>query len=136
MLLSTVLGYLAGCIEFNCDTGQSQHIEYQCTVEIGYILKWHIVAEYGTCTKIYHELSKLSALEAVTNCPEFKTVLLSTTPPIMSNILFTVESSITGLTIICEDVSGTIEECKLLGIYIYMHMIVLLRGIFKGNKIS
>ena len=118
LLLSTVLGYSAGCIEFNCDTGQSQNVEYQCRVEKGYILIWQIVAENSTCTKKYNQLSTVSALEQISDCPKFRTVLLSNTPPFMSNISFNVESNITGLTIICEDVSGTTKECKLLGISI------------------
>ena len=103
-------------IQFNCDTGNTQIVQYQCTVEEGLVFEWIIQSDDSSCTETYISDSSLNAPKMVSGCPDFNTTLLSITP-FKSNISFTVKPNVTGYTIICKDVHGNKTQCKLLGKY-------------------
>ncbi len=54
----------------------------------------------------------VSLSQTITNAPDFSTDLSKASPSIISNISFTVQSSINGYTIQCED-GGDSESCTI-----------------------
>ena len=61
-------------------------------------------------TKTYSTGDGLVSFTPITNAPDFSTDL-SSMIPLISNISFTVQSSINGYTIQCEDEGGDSESC-------------------------
>ncbi len=64
-------------------------------------------------TRTYADGDDLSVSSTFDNAPDFSTDLSSTSPSIISNISFTVQSSINGYTILCEDAGGDSENCTI-----------------------
>ncbi len=64
-------------------------------------------------TKTYSDGDKLVSFSPNTNAPNFSTDLSSISPSIISNISFTVQTSINGYTIQCEDLGGDSESCTI-----------------------
>ena len=64
-------------------------------------------------TETYANSDDLVSFTPLTNAPDFSTDLSSTSPSIISNISFTVQSSINGYTILCEDLGGDSENCTI-----------------------
>ena len=62
-------------------------------------------------TETYSDGDSLSSFSPIDNAPQFSTDLSSTSPSIISNIPFTVQSSINGYTIVCEEGEGDNENC-------------------------
>ena len=63
-------------------------------------------------TKTYSTSDKLVS-STFANATDFSTDLSSTSPNIISNISFTVQSSINGYTIHCDDAGGDSESCTI-----------------------
>ena len=80
------------------------------------VLQWRIRDENMTSlgTVLYGTQSDLVTIPAPFphNLPFF-TDLSSTSPSLISNISFTVQSSINGYTIHCEDGDGNMENCTI-----------------------
>ena len=92
-------------------------LQYQCTVTDSNILLWRIRDESMTSlgTESYDNGADLVATpEPFPNSLPFFTDLSSTSPSLISNISFTVQSSINGYTIHCEDGDGNMENCTVL----------------------
>ena len=53
----------------------------------------------------------VNILDVISDAPDFSTVLISNTNPLISNISFTVQSNIGDYIIECETVGEDIEEC-------------------------
>ena len=64
-------------------------------------------------TETYSDADNLVSFNPLTNAPVFSTDLSSTSPSIISNISFTVQSNINGYTIQCEDFGGDSENCTI-----------------------
>ena len=64
-------------------------------------------------TETYSNGDSLVPFSPITNAPDFSTDLSSTNPSIISNISFTVQSSINGYTILCEDAGEDVENCTI-----------------------
>ncbi len=64
-------------------------------------------------TESYSNGDDLVSFTPITNAPDFSTDLSSYSPSIISNISFTVQSSINGYTIQCEDGGGDSENCTI-----------------------
>ncbi len=62
-------------------------------------------------TKSYTDGDIISQTTTITSVPDFSTDLSSTSPSIISNISFTVQSSINGYTIQCGDAGEDSENC-------------------------
>ncbi len=90
------------------------------------LLIWRIrdetVVQIGSQT--YSNNDNLASFSPITNAHDFSTDLSSTSPSIISNISFTVQSNINGYTILCEylgdskictiDVAGNFNDAKLI----------------------
>ena len=103
-------------IQFNCDTGQSKNVRYQCIVN-GFTLGWKIDDGNSTCCCEQEYLSgdDLESPKQLSCAPDFTTTLLSNSNPLKSNISFTAMSSLIGYVIECYNASGNGPECKLQG---------------------
>ncbi len=64
-------------------------------------------------TRSYISGDALVSSTPFTNAPDFSTDLSSTSPSIISNISFTVQSIINGYTVQCEDELGDSEICTI-----------------------
>ncbi len=64
-------------------------------------------------TEAYTTSSDLESYTPINAVPQFSTDLSSTSPSLISNISFTVQSSINGYTILCEDADGNMENCTI-----------------------
>ena len=64
-------------------------------------------------TRIHTNGDNLVSFSPITNAPDFSTDLSSTSPSIISTISFTVQSSINGYTIQCDDLGGDSESCTI-----------------------
>ncbi len=64
-------------------------------------------------TKAYTDGDIISATTPIHNALDFSTDLSSTSPSIISNISFTVQSSINGYTILCRDAGEDSESCTI-----------------------
>ena len=101
-------------IQFQHDTEQclDQLVEYQCTVTgTGFTaLVWRISEDDGTqlSNTVAYASNGIGAL--VTIGGEFTVEQLQPASPVVSNISFTVQSSINGYTIVCEDAITTNNE--------------------------
>ena len=89
-------------------------VQYQCTVTDSIILQWRIrdvnMASLGT--EAYTTVNDLvTTPEPFPNSLPFFTDYTSKSPSLISNISFTVQSSINGYTIHCEDGDGNMENC-------------------------
>ena len=92
-------------------------IQYQCTVTDSMILNWRIRDENMTSlgTLAYITVTDLVTTPApFPNSLPFFADFTSTSPSLISNISFTVQSSINGYTIHCEDGDGNSENCTVL----------------------
>ena len=93
-----------------------QAVQYQCTVTDSNVLQWRIRDENMTSlgTVLYGTQSDLVTIPAPFphNVPFF-TDLSSTSPSLISNISFHVQSSINGYTIHCENGDGNMENCTI-----------------------
>ena len=104
---------MVGNVEFSCDAELclSQQVEYQCTA--GASLRWRIsdetMSELDTQSYLSGDTVNLSA--DIDGAPDFSTVLISNTNPLISNISFTVQSSIENYIIECETPGEDIKEC-------------------------
>ena len=106
-------------VEFDCDSNSAQHclstsVQYQCTVTGSNILNWRIRDDNMTSlgTDAYTPVNDLvTTPEPFTMGLPFFTDLSSTSPSLISNISFTVQSSINEYTIHCEDGDGKMENC-------------------------
>ena len=90
-------------------------VQYQCIVTESILLRWRIIEENMTTldTETYSDGDNLVSFSPITNAPDFSTDLSSISPSIISNISFTVQSSINGYTILCEDLGGDSESCTI-----------------------
>ena len=87
----------------------SDSVQYQCIVNDSSTLQWRIRDESMTSigTESYTSTSDLAPFTPISNdAAQFSTDLSSSSPSIISNISFTVQSSINGYTIYCEDLEG------------------------------
>ncbi len=106
-------------VELNCIPAQqclSTSIQYQCTVTDSNILNWRIRDENMTSlgTQAYTTSSDLVTTPApFHNSLPFFTDYTSKSPSLISNISFTVQSSINGYTIHCDDGDGDMENCTI-----------------------
>ena len=101
-------------IQFQHDTEQclDQLVEYQCTVTgTGFTsLTWRISEDDGTpfgnavpyTSNVYGTSNEIGG--------EFIVEQLQPSSPVVSNISFTVQSSINGYTIVCEDSTNTLNN--------------------------
>ena len=91
----------------------SEPVQYQCIVT-GSVLQWRIRDEtmMSLGTQSYISISDPGTFYPITGAAVFSTDLSSTSPSIISNISFTVQSSINGYTIQCEDGNGN-ENCTI-----------------------
>ena len=102
----------ADCIvQFSCVPEYqclSESVQYQCIVTQSSSLLWRIrdesMVSLGTVS--YTTSSNLSPFSNIIGVEQFSTDLSSTSPSLISNISFTVQSSINGYTIQCEDAGG------------------------------
>ena len=94
----------------------STSVQYQCTVTDSNVLNWRIRDEKITSlgTDGYSTVADLVTTPAPfpNNLPFF-TDYTSKSPSLISNISFTVQSSINGYTIHCEDGDGNMENCTI-----------------------
>ena len=106
-------------VNINCIPAQqclSTSVQYQCTVTGSNNLLWRIrdenMTSLGTC--VYSTLSDLVTTPAPfpNNLPFFNDYT-SKSPSLISNISFTVQSSINGYTIHCDDGDGNMENCTI-----------------------
>ena len=90
-------------------------VQYQCTVTGSNILQWRIRDENMTSlgTEAYTTSSDLESYTSINAVPQFSTDLSSTYPSLISNISFTVQSSINGYTIHCEDAEDNAKQCTI-----------------------
>ena len=104
---------VVGNVEFSCDAELclSQQVEYQCTADSP--LRWRIrdetMSELDTRPYLSGDTENVSGV--IDGATDFSTVLISNTNPLISNISFTVQSSIGDYTIECETPSVDIKEC-------------------------
>ena len=108
-------------MEFSCNPDQqclslSTSVQYQCTVTDSNILLWRIknenMASLGT--QSYTTVADLvTTPDPFPNSLPFFTDYTSKSPSLISNISFTVQSSINGYTIYCEDGDGIMENCTI-----------------------
>ncbi len=94
----------------------STPVQYQCIVTISVILRWRIRDETITSldTRAYTNGDDLSStFNPIPDASDFSTDLSSTSPSIISNISFTVQSSINGYSVHCEDAGGDSENCTI-----------------------
>ena len=91
-------------------------VQYQCTVTDSNILSWRIRDENMTSlgTVAYTTVNDLvTTPEPFPMSLPFFTDYTSKSPSLISNISFTVQSSINGYTIHCEDGDGNMENCTI-----------------------
>ena len=88
-------------------------VQYQCIVTGSTILQWRIrdVNMTSLATEAYTTGSDLVTTPAPFPNIPFFTDFISKSPTLISNISFTVQSSINGYTIHCEDGDGNMENC-------------------------
>ncbi len=93
---------------------QTIPVQYQCIVNDSGLLRLRIRDETMTTldTRTYSDGDGLSSFSPLANVHDFSTDLSSTSPSIISNISFTVQSSINGYTIHCED-GGDSKNCTI-----------------------
>ncbi len=94
----------------------STPVQYQCTVTDSNILQWRVRDENMTSlgTNVYVTNSNLVTTPVpFLNSLPFFTDYTSKSPSLISNISFTVQSSINGYTIHCEDGDGNMENCTI-----------------------
>ena len=91
--------------QFQHDTEQclDQLVEYQCTVTGTGFLTWRILKDDGTQLGNIVSYSSNGIGASNTIGGVFTVEQLQPASPIVSNISFTVQSSINGYTIVCED---------------------------------
>ena len=105
-------------MEFSCNPAQqclslSTSVQYQCIVTDSNILLWRIRNENSASleTVAYATGSNLVTTPVpFPNSLPFFTDYTSKSPSLISNISFTVQSSINGYTIHCEDGDGNMEN--------------------------
>ncbi len=108
-------------MDLNCVPAQqclNTSVQYQCTVtdSIPNTLQWRIRDKNKTSlgTVAYISTSDLvTAPVAFPNSLPFFTDYTSTSPSLISNVSFIVQSSINGYTIHCEDGDGNMEKCTI-----------------------
>ena len=104
---------MVGNVEFSCDAELclSQQVEYQCTA--GAALRWRIRDENMTSldTDSYLEDGDVNIPDIIDGAPDFSTVLISNTNPLISNISFTVQSNIEDYTIECDTPGENVKKC-------------------------
>ena len=91
----------------------STSVQYQCTVTDSALMRWRIRDENMTSlgTVSYDTGSNLvTTPEPFTSSLPFFIDYTSKSPSLISNISFTVQSSINGYTIHCEDIDGNMEN--------------------------
>ena len=92
-------------------------LQYQCTVTDSVLLRWRIrdeeITSLGTVTYTTGDDPVTIPLPFPNSLPFFID-LSSTSPSLISNISFTVQSSINGYTIHCEDINGNSENFTVL----------------------
>ena len=104
-------------MQFQCGVDEyclNNDLRYQCTVTDSNILLWRIKDENMTSlgTENYSTVTDLVTTPApFPNSLPFFTDFTSKSPSLISNISFTVQSSINGYTIHCQDGDGNIENC-------------------------
>ena len=108
-----------GVASFACNPAQqclSTSVQYQCTVTDSNVLNWRIRDENMTSlgTVAYTTVNDLvTTPEPFPNSLPFFTDYTSKSPSLISNISYTVQSSINGYTIHCEDIDGNMENCTI-----------------------
>ena len=105
-----------GLVKLECPEHYlSRSVQYQCTVTGSNILQWRIRDENMTSlgTEAYTTSSDLESYTPINAVPQFSTDLSSTSPSLISNISFTVQFSINGYTIHCEDADGNAKQCTI-----------------------
>ena len=106
-------------MDFSCNPAQqclSTSIQNQCTVTDSTLMRWRIRDEIMTSlgTVSYDIGDDLVTTPApFPNSLPFFTDYTSKSPSLISNISFTVQSSINGYTIHCEDIDGNMENCTI-----------------------
>ncbi len=92
----------------------STPVQYQCIVTDSAILRWRVRDETITSldSRTYSNGDSLVSFIPITNAPDFSTEL-SSISPLISNISFTVQSSINGYTILCEVSAQNSENCTI-----------------------
>ncbi len=114
---------MTSAVEFNCIPSQQclslgKQVQYQCTVTDSNVVRWRIRDENMTSlgTEAYTTVADLVTTPApFPNSLPFFTDYTSKSPSLISNISFTVQSSINGYTIHCEDKveDGNMENCTI-----------------------
>ena len=64
-------------------------------------------------TESYSDGDSLTSFSPIGDAPQFSSDLSSTSPSLISNISFTVQSSVNGYTILCEEGEGDNENCTI-----------------------
>ena len=92
-------------IQFQHDTEQclDQLVEYQCTVTGTGFLTWRILDDNGTQFSGTPSYTSNGGGVSVILGEVFTVEQLQPSSPVVSNISFTVQSSINGYTIVCQD---------------------------------
>ena len=115
--MSYCIADVTSTVEFKCIPAQqclSTLVQYQCTVTDFHILQWRIRDENMTSlgTEAYTTFNDLVTTPApFSNYLPFFSDYTSKSPSLISNISFTVQSSISGYTIHCDDGDGNMEKC-------------------------
>ena len=106
-------------MQFQCGVDEhclNNDLQYQCTVTDFIVLNWRIRDENMTTlgTVAYTTVNDLvTTPEPFPMSLPFFTDYTSKSPSLISNISFTVQSSINGYTIHCEDGNGNMENCMI-----------------------
>ena len=119
LLLYIILLDVTSNVEFDCNSARqclSTSVQYQCTVTDSTTLSWRIRDENMTSLGTVGYISTIDLVTTpapFTNSLPFFTDYTSKSPSLISNISFTVQSSINGYTIHCEDINGIMENCMI-----------------------
>ena len=99
------------CNQILCLT---QPVQYQCIVTDSPILRWRVRNETSVSlsTRTYSDGDILLPTTPLTNVPNFSADL-SSIDPLISNILFIVQSCINGYSVHCEDGNGADTNCTI-----------------------
>ena len=108
-------------MQFQCGVDEyclnNDPVQYQCTVTDSGILLWRIRDENMTSLGTVTYISAISDLVMRPNpfpsSLPFCTDYTSNSPSLISNLSFTVQSSINGYTIHCQDEDGDMENCTI-----------------------
>ena len=107
-----------GDVQFHCSVPEyclDASVQHECEVLASAFLRWSISNGSTVGPQVSYTSGQALVQPPVVfpNNPPFYTDLTSSSPRIISNISFTVQSSINGYTIQCEDFEGNMKNCTI-----------------------